>query len=161
MLFNEMVNRIRSWDYNPIFDTDFASLVRYDRFPSLLYGSGATLSKIGLWYGAPASLFIPIFSVYIICPTRFFCLVRFSILRQSSLVKFLVRIKNKDHWSVFWGRSWKANSNQNDRHTRRRKLRRHSTKCRGQNKQMSCLTIKICICWLPGRCSPKQNQLFI
>ena len=38
-VFYERVNRITSRDYNPIFDTDFASLVRYDRFPSLLYGS--------------------------------------------------------------------------------------------------------------------------
>ena len=34
MFFDETVNRITSRDYNPIFDTDFASLVRYDRFPS-------------------------------------------------------------------------------------------------------------------------------
>ena len=47
MFFYERVNRITSRDYNPIFDTDFASLVRYDRFPSLLYGSGATFLKIG------------------------------------------------------------------------------------------------------------------
>ena len=65
-VFYERVNRITSRDYNPIFDTDFASLVRYDRFPSLLYGSGATFLKIGLWYGGAASSFIPIFSVYII-----------------------------------------------------------------------------------------------
>ena len=65
MFFYERVNRITSRDYNPIFDTDFASLVRYDRFPSLLYGSGATFLKIGLWYGGAASSFIPIFSVYI------------------------------------------------------------------------------------------------
>ena len=37
MFFCERVNRMTSRDYNPIFDTDFASLVRYDRFPSLLY----------------------------------------------------------------------------------------------------------------------------
>ena len=43
----ERVNRVTSRDYNPIFDTDFASLVRHDRFPSLLYGSGAICSKIG------------------------------------------------------------------------------------------------------------------
>ena len=65
-VFYERVNRITSRDYKPIFDTDFASLVRYDRFPSLLYGSGATCLKIGLWYGGAASSFIPIFSVYII-----------------------------------------------------------------------------------------------
>ena len=64
--FYERVNRITSRDYNPIFDTDFASLVRYDRFPNLLYGSGAISLKIGLWYGGAASSFIPIFSVYII-----------------------------------------------------------------------------------------------
>ena len=52
MWFYEGVNRITSRDDNPIFDTDFASLVRYDRFPSLLYGSGATFLKIGLWYMA-------------------------------------------------------------------------------------------------------------
>ena len=62
-LFYDRVNRITSRDYNPIFDTDFASLVRYDRFPSLL-GPGATFLKIGLWYGGAASSFIPIFSVY-------------------------------------------------------------------------------------------------
>ena len=33
------------------------------------------------------------------------------------------------HWSVFPGGSCKAKSSQNDRHTRRRKLRRPSTKC--------------------------------
>ena len=71
MFFYERVNRITSRDYNPIFDTDFASLVRYDRFPSLLYGSGATFLKIGLWYGGAASLFILIFSVYLICSTIF------------------------------------------------------------------------------------------
>ena len=65
LFVDERVNRITSLDYNPIFDTDFASLVRYDRFPSLLYGSGATFLKIGLWYGGAASSFIPIFSVYI------------------------------------------------------------------------------------------------
>ena len=31
MFFYERVNRVTSRDYNPIFDTDFASLVRYDR----------------------------------------------------------------------------------------------------------------------------------
>ena len=90
MFFYERVNRITSRDYNPIFDTDFASLVRYDRFPSLLYGSGATFLKIGLWYGGAASSFIPIFSVNIIFSTRFFdkiFLGHFSILRQYSLVK--------------------------------------------------------------------------
>ena len=66
MFFYERVNRIKSWDYNPIFDTDFESLVRYDRFPSLLYGPGATFLEIGLWYGGAASSFIPIFSVHII-----------------------------------------------------------------------------------------------
>ena len=71
-VFYEMVNRITSRDYNPIFDTDFASLVRYDRFPSLLYGSEANCLKIGLWYGVAASSFIPIFSVYIIGLTRIF-----------------------------------------------------------------------------------------
>ena len=60
-----MANRITSRDYYPIFDTDFASLVRYDRFPSRLYGSGVTLLKIGLWYGGAASSLITIFSVYI------------------------------------------------------------------------------------------------
>ena len=60
-VFYERVKRITSPDYNPIFDTDFASLVRYDRFPSLLYGSGATSLKIGLWYGGAASSFVPIF----------------------------------------------------------------------------------------------------
>ena len=69
MFFNEMANRITSRAYNPIFDTDVASLVRYDRVPSLLYGSGATFLKIGLWYGGAASSFIPIFSVYIIFST--------------------------------------------------------------------------------------------
>ena len=72
MSFYERVNRITSRDYNPIFDTDFASLVRYDWFPSLLYSSGATFLKIGLWSGGAASSFIPIFSVYIICSTRCF-----------------------------------------------------------------------------------------
>ena len=72
MFFHETVNRITSRDYNPISDTDFTSLVRYDRFPSLLYCSGATFLKIGLWYGGAASSFIPIFSVYIIFPTIFF-----------------------------------------------------------------------------------------
>ena len=81
------VNHITSRDYNPIFDT---GLVRYDRFPSLLYSSGATFFKIGLWYGAAASLFIPIFSVYnffdkIFLDFLFFGL--FSTLRQYSLVK--------------------------------------------------------------------------
>ena len=47
IFFYERVNRITSRDYKPIFDTDFASLVRYDRFPSLLYGYGATFLKIG------------------------------------------------------------------------------------------------------------------
>ena len=61
-----------SRDYKPIFDTDFASLVRHDRFPRLLYGSGATFLKIGLWYGGAASSFIPIFSVYIISFDKFF-----------------------------------------------------------------------------------------
>ena len=42
------VNRITSRDKKPVFDTDFAILVRYDRFPSLLYGFGATCLKIGL-----------------------------------------------------------------------------------------------------------------
>ena len=65
MLFCEMANRITSRDYNPIFDTDFANLVRYDRFPSLLYGSGTTFLKIGLWYGGAASSFIPTTSVCI------------------------------------------------------------------------------------------------
>ena len=60
-----------SLDGNPIFDTDFANRVRYDRFPSLLYGSGATFLKIGLWYGGAASSFIPIFSVYIILSDKF------------------------------------------------------------------------------------------
>ena len=46
-VFYEGVNRITSRDYGPIFDTDFASLVRYDRFSSLLYGSGATCLNIG------------------------------------------------------------------------------------------------------------------
>ena len=46
MFLYDRVNRITSRDYNPIFDTDFASLVRYDRFPSLLYGSGTTFTKI-------------------------------------------------------------------------------------------------------------------
>ena len=64
MYFYERVKRITSRDNNPIFDTDFASLVRYDRFPSLLYGYGATFLKIGLWYGGAASSFIPIFSIY-------------------------------------------------------------------------------------------------
>ena len=64
MRFNEMANRIRSRDYNPIFDTGFASLVRYDRFPSLLYGSGATVLKIGLWYCGATSSFIPVRSAY-------------------------------------------------------------------------------------------------
>ena len=45
MFFYERVNRITSRDYNPIFDADFASLVRYDRFRSLLYGSGATFEN--------------------------------------------------------------------------------------------------------------------
>ena len=54
MFFYEMVNRITSREYKPIFDTDFASLFRYDRFPSLRHGSGATFSKIGLWYGGAA-----------------------------------------------------------------------------------------------------------
>ena len=31
MFFNESVNRITSRDYNLVFDTDSASLVRYDR----------------------------------------------------------------------------------------------------------------------------------
>ena len=65
MFFHERVNRITSQDYNPIFDIDFASLVRYDRFPSLRYSPGATFLKSGLWYGGAASSFIPIFSVYI------------------------------------------------------------------------------------------------
>ena len=47
MFFYERVNRITSRDYDPIFDTDFAGLIRYHRFPSLLYGSGATFLKIG------------------------------------------------------------------------------------------------------------------
>ena len=36
MLFYERVNRIASRDDNLTFATDFASLVRYDRFPSLV-----------------------------------------------------------------------------------------------------------------------------
>ena len=65
IVFYERANRIASRDYNPIFDTDFASLVRYDRFPSRLYGSGATFLKFRLWYGGAASSYIPIFPVYI------------------------------------------------------------------------------------------------
>ena len=42
----ERVNRITSRDYNPIFDTDFASRVGWNRFPSLLYGSGSTFLKM-------------------------------------------------------------------------------------------------------------------
>ena len=88
MFFNDGVNHMTSRDNNPIFDTDFASLVRYDRFPSLLYGSGATLLKIGLWYGGAATSFIPIFSVFIICSTScFYCLGRLSILRPYNLIK--------------------------------------------------------------------------
>ena len=90
MLFNERVNRITSRDYNPIFDTDFASLVRYDRFPSLLYGSGATFLKIGLWYGGAASSFIPIFPVYSFCFDKYFIIYvldRFWILRPYFLIK--------------------------------------------------------------------------
>ena len=90
MFFHEWVDWITSRDYNPIFDTDFASLVRYGRFPSLLYSSGATFLKIGLWYGGAASSFIPILSVYIIFPTSFFIvyvLCYFSILRHYLLVK--------------------------------------------------------------------------
>ena len=91
MFFYERLNRITSRDYNPIFDTDFASLVRYDRFPSLLYGSGATFFKSGLWYGGAANSFIPIFSVYISFSTRVFLIFHFfghfPILRQYSLVK--------------------------------------------------------------------------
>ena len=68
----ERVNPITTRDYNSIFDTDFASLVRYDRFPSLLCGSGATFLKIGLWYGGAASSFIPVFSVFIIFSTGLF-----------------------------------------------------------------------------------------
>ena len=41
-VFYERVNRTASRDYSPIFDTDFASRVRYNRFPNFLYGSGAT-----------------------------------------------------------------------------------------------------------------------
>ena len=70
-VFYERVNRITSRDDNPIFDTDLARLVRYDRFPSLLY-AGATFLKIGLWYGGAASSFIPIFLVYITLSTRSF-----------------------------------------------------------------------------------------
>ena len=91
MFFNERVNRITSRDYNPIFDTGFASLVRYDRFPSLLYGSGATCLKIGLCYGVAASSFIPIFSVHIIAVRQivfvFNLLGHFSILRPYFLIK--------------------------------------------------------------------------
>ena len=90
MFFNEMVSRITSRDYNPIFDTDFASLVPSNRFPSLLYGSGATFLKIGLWYGGAASSLIPIFSVYIVSDKIFsdflFVLSCFEF-RQYSLVK--------------------------------------------------------------------------
>ena len=43
--FVERVKRITSRDYNPIFDTDFSSLVRYDPFSSLLYGSGPFFFK--------------------------------------------------------------------------------------------------------------------
>ena len=74
MLFYERVNRITSRDYNPIFDTDFASLVRYDRFPSLLYGSGATFLKIGRsfgMYGGAASYFFPNFLVFIVLFDQF------------------------------------------------------------------------------------------
>ena len=69
--FYERVNRITSRDNSPICDTDFARLVRYDRFPSLLYGSGAIFLKIGLWYGGAATSCIPIPSVFTICTTRF------------------------------------------------------------------------------------------
>ena len=89
--FYERVNRRTSREYNPIFDVDFASLVRYDQFPSLLYDSGATFLKIGLWYGGAASSFIPIFSVYIICSASrfkiFHILGYFSILRLYSFCK--------------------------------------------------------------------------
>ena len=63
-VFYERVNRITSRDVNPIFDTDFPSLVRYDRFPSLLYGPEATFLNIGLCYGVAASSLIPIFGLY-------------------------------------------------------------------------------------------------
>ena len=79
-----MANRLTPRDYNPIFDTDFAILVRYDWFPSLLYGSGVTFLKFGLWYGVAASSFIPIFSVFFF---NFYVLGNVSILRQYSLVK--------------------------------------------------------------------------
>ena len=72
MFFYEMANRITSRDYNPIFDTNFESLVRYDRFPSLLYCSGTIFLKFGLWYGGAASSFIPIFSFYTVLLDKFF-----------------------------------------------------------------------------------------
>ena len=72
MFFYERVNRITSRDYNPIFDTDFASLVRYDRFQGLLYGSGATFLKNCLWYGGAVSSFIPIGSVWIVFIDKIF-----------------------------------------------------------------------------------------
>ena len=93
-VFYERVNRITSRDYNPIFDTDFASLVRYDRFPSLLYGSGATFLKIGLWYGGAASSFILMFSVYFLLFDKLlldlFLFGSCSILRQYAFVKIIV-----------------------------------------------------------------------
>ena len=82
MFVYETVNRITSRDYNPIFDTDFASLVRCNRFPSLLYGSAATFLKIGLWYGGAASSFIPRFSVRILV---FYTLQGF-LLKYSALI---------------------------------------------------------------------------
>ena len=69
-VFYERVNRITSRDDNPIFDTDFASLVRYDRFPSLLYGPGATCLKIGIWYACAPSSCIPTcsFCIFLLRP---------------------------------------------------------------------------------------------
>ena len=64
-VFYERVNRTTSRDYNPIIDTDFASLVRYDRFPSLLYGSGATfLSVDPLVWRCRELFFSNIFGLY-------------------------------------------------------------------------------------------------
>ena len=89
-VFYGKVNRITSRDYSHIFDTDFVSLAHDDRFPSLLYGSGATCFKIGLSYGGAASSFIPICRfIYFLDKMffDFFFFEPFSILRQYSLLK--------------------------------------------------------------------------
>ena len=109
MFLNETVNRNTSRDYNPILDTDFASLVRYDLFPSLLYGPGATFLNIGLWYGGAASLFISVFLVYMFSFDKIvlilYFLGHFPILRQYSLLKIYDFVKiRRPSWRRAGGR---------------------------------------------------------